>query len=56
MGSRWEPVLGWAGPWRRVGRWWQEEGTSDVYQIVTSVGAMLCRVADGRTYLVGVYD
>lgn len=56
MGSRWEPVLGWAGPWRRMGRWWQQEGPSDVYQIVTSAGAMLCRVADGRTYLVGIYD
>lgn len=50
------PVLSWAGPWRRVGRWWEGEGASDRYQIVTSVGAYLCEVRDGRTYLLGVYD
>ncbi|MGQ0847663.1 MAG: DNA polymerase Y family protein [Actinomycetota bacterium] len=22
LGSRWEPVLNWAGPWRLLGRWW----------------------------------
>ncbi len=27
--SRWVPVLSWAGPWRRVGRWWDGEGASD---------------------------
>ena len=54
--SRWEPVLSWAGPWRHVGRWWDGEGTSDRYQIVTSVGAYLCEVRDARTYLLGVYD
>jgi protein ImuB len=54
--SRWVPVLSWAGPWRRMGRWWDEEGTSDRYQIVTSAGAYLCEVRDGRTYLMGVYD
>ena len=54
--SRWEPVMTWAGPWRRMGHWWTEEGPSDLYQIVTSAGAMLCRVTDGRTVIVGIYD
>ncbi|HDH03159.1 MAG TPA: DNA polymerase Y family protein, partial [Actinobacteria bacterium] len=36
LGSRWEPVLSWAGPWRRIGKWWKSEGPFDVYQIVTS--------------------
>ena len=54
--SRWVPVLSWAGPWRRVGRWWDGEGASDRYQIVTSAGAYLCEVREGRTYLMGVYD
>ncbi|MEN8041462.1 MAG: DNA polymerase Y family protein [Actinomycetota bacterium] len=54
--SRWVPVLSWAGPWRRVGRWWDGEGSSDRFQIVTSVGAYLCEVREGRTYLLGVYD
>lgn len=54
--SRWVPVLSWAGPWRRVGRWWDGEGVSDRYQIVTSTGAYLCEVREGRTYLIGVYD
>lgn len=54
--SRWVPVLSWAGPWRRVGRWWDGEGVSDRYQIVTSAGAYLCEVREGRTYLMGVYD
>ena len=54
--SRWVPVLSWAGPWRRVGRWWDGEGASDRYQIVTSAGAYLCEVSEGRTYLMGVYD
>jgi protein ImuB len=56
LGSRWEPVLSWAGPWRRVGRWWQGEGAADRYQIVTSVGAFLCEVRDGETWLIGIYD
>lgn len=50
------PVLSWAGPWRKVGRWWEGEGASDRYQIVTPAGAYLCEVRDGRTYLLGVYD
>ena len=54
--SRWEPVLSWAGPWRRVGRWWQGEGAADRYQLVTSAGAFLCEVREGSTYLIGVYD
>jgi len=56
LASRWEPVLSWAGPWRRTGRWWDGEGAADRYQIVTSVGAYLCEVREGRTYLLGVYD
>ena len=54
--SRWEPVLSWAGPWRSVGRWWDGETAADRYQIVTSVGAYLCEVRDGASYLLGVYD
>lgn len=56
LGSRWEPVLGWAGPWRRTGRWWDGDGAADRYQIVTSAGAFLCEVRDGRCWLIGVYD
>jgi protein ImuB len=54
--SRWVPVLSWAGPWRSVGRWWHGETAADRYQIVTSVGAYLCEIREGRTYLIGVYD
>ena len=56
LGSRWEPVLGWAGPWRRTGRWWEGEPAADRYQIVTSAGAFLCEVRVGKCWLVGVYD
>lgn len=56
LGSRWEPVLTWAGPWRRTGRWWEGSGPADRYQIVTSAGALLCEVRQGATVLVGVYD
>jgi protein ImuB len=56
LGSRWVPVLSWAGPWRSVGRWWLGEDSSDRYQLVTSVGAFLCEVRSGKGYLVGVYD
>lgn len=56
LGSRWEPVHAWAGPWRRVGRWWDGEPTSDRYQLVTSVGALLCKVEEGRWFLLGLYD
>ncbi len=56
LGSRWEPVLTWSGPWRLSGRWWTGEGDADRYQLVTSVGAFLCVVQGGRTYLAGVYD
>lgn len=56
LGSRWVPVLSWAGPWRRTGRWWEGEGPADRYQLVTSAGAFLCEVRDGETYLTGVYD
>ncbi len=56
LGSRWVPVLSWAGPWRRMGRWWEGEGPSDRYQLVTSAGAFLCEVRDGATYMTGVYD
>lgn len=56
LGTRWEPVLTWSGPWRLLGRWWKGEGPADRYQIVTSAGAVLCVVEEGRTYLAGVYD
>ena len=56
LASRWEPVVAWAGPWRRMGRWWAEEEPSDLYQIVTSAGAMLCRVTAGQASVVGLYD
>jgi len=56
LGSRWEPVLAWAGPWRRTGRWWEGEQAADRYQIVTSAGAFLCEVSDGVCLLTGVYD
>lgn len=56
LGTRWETVLTWAGPWRMVGRWWRGEETVDRYQIVTSAGAVLCMVRAGKTYLAGVYD
>ncbi|MGB7859402.1 MAG: DNA polymerase Y family protein [Acidimicrobiia bacterium] len=56
MGSRWEPVLTWSGPWRLSGRWWVGERGADRYQLVTSVGAFLCVVSDGKAYLAGVYD
>lgn len=57
LGSRWEPVLTWSGPWRLKGRWWVGDQDVDRYQLVTSVGAFLCVVSsDGRAYLAGVYD
>ncbi len=56
LGSRWVPVLSWAGPWRRVGRWWKGEGPADRYQLVTSAGAFLCEVREGVVYMTGVYD
>jgi len=56
LSSRWEPVLSWAGPWRRVGRWWHAEDAADRYQIVTSAGAFLCEVRAGETWLIGIYD
>ena len=56
LGSRWEPVLTWSGPWRLSGRWWVGEGDADRYQLVTSVGAFLCLVSGDRAYLAGVYD
>jgi protein ImuB len=56
LGTRWEPVLTWSGPWRLGARWWAGEGDADRYQLVTSVGAFLCVVAGGRAFLAGVYD
>jgi protein ImuB len=56
LGSRWVPVVSWAGPWRKMGRWWDGGRPADRYQIVTSAGAFLCEVREGRTYLTGVYD
>jgi protein ImuB len=56
LGTRWEPVLTWSGPWRLSARWWAGEKDADRYQLVTSVGAFLCVVANGRAFLAGVYD
>jgi protein ImuB len=56
LGTRWEPVLTWSGPWRLGGRWWAGEEDVDRYQLVTSVGAFLCVVTGGRAFLAGVYD
>ncbi len=56
LGTRWEPVLTWSGPWRLSGRWWAGEKDADRYQLVTSVGAFLCVVWEGKSFLAGVYD
>jgi protein ImuB len=56
LGTRWEPVLTWSGPWRLSGRWWAGRGDADRYQLVTAVGAFLCVVSGGSSYLAGVYD
>lgn len=56
LGSRWEPVLNWAGPWRLTGRWWKGETHADRYQLVTSAGAFLVVVRNGSSFLAGVYD
>ncbi len=56
LGTRWEEVLTWTGPWRLSGRWWTGEPSADRYQLVTSVGAFLCVVVEGLTYLAGIYD
>ena len=56
LGSRWEPVLNWAGPWRLTGRWWKGEPHADRYQLVTSAGAFLVVVRNGGSFLAGVYD
>ena len=55
-GSRWEPVLNWAGPWRLTGRWWKGETHADRYQLVTSAGAFLVVVRNGSSFLAGIYD
>lgn len=56
LGTRWEPVLTWSGPWRLIGRWWTGEEDADRYQLVTSAGAFLCVVVGSRCFLAGVYD
>jgi protein ImuB len=56
VGTRWEPVLTWAGPWRLVGRWWRGEEPANRYQLVTSAGAFLVVVKGTRTFLAGIYD
>ena len=56
LGSRWEQVRSWAGPWRRTGRWWEGEEPVDRYQVVTSAGAFLCEVEGERAWVTGVYD
>ncbi|NOY55478.1 MAG: DNA polymerase Y family protein [Actinobacteria bacterium] len=54
--SRWENVLSWAGPWRVTGRWWAGEAAVNRYQVVTSAGALLCDVREGKSYVAGLYD
>lgn len=54
--SRWEVVTNWAGPWMRMGRWWEGETSVEQYQIVTSATALLCEVRAGVSYVVGIYD
>ncbi len=56
LGSRWEEVLSWAGPWRRTGRWWDGQPAADRYQVVTSAGAFLCEVDSNGAWMTGVYD
>jgi protein ImuB len=56
LGSRWETVLNWAGPWRLQGRWWKGEEPADRYQVVTSAGAFLVVVREGKAYMAGIYD
>jgi protein ImuB len=56
LGSRWEPILTWSGPWRLSRKWWMGEQAVDRYQIVTSAGAFLCVVDRGQAFLVGIYD
>lgn len=56
LGTRWEPVIGWSGPWRLTGAWWRGHSTVDRYQIVTSVGAFLCVTGEQGTFLAGIYD
>jgi protein ImuB len=56
LGTRWVEVVSWAGPWRKMGRWWLHEEPCDRYQLVTSAGAFLCEVRDGVTWMTGVYD
>lgn len=56
LGSRWVEILSWAGPWRDIGRWWEGQQLCDRYQLVTSAGAFLCEVREGKAYLTGVYD
>lgn len=54
--SRWVSVVNWAGPWRRTGRWWKDEATVEVYQVVTEAGAILCEIEGNAAYLIGIYD
>jgi protein ImuB len=56
LGSRWEPVLSWAGPWRDTGRWWEGDDPVDRYQVVTSAGALLIETRGGACFMTGVYD
>ncbi len=56
LGSRWVPVLSWAGPWRNGGRWWEGEPPADRYQLVTSAGAFLCEVRGANAVMTGIYD
>jgi protein ImuB len=59
--SRWVPVLSWAGPWRKMGKWWEGDEPADRYQLVTSAGALLIETrltnaGQSRAYVLGIYD
>ena len=54
--SRWVPILSWAGPWRKMGKWWEGDEPADRYQLVTSAGALLVETKQGRVYVLGIYD
>jgi hypothetical protein len=53
-------VLGWAGPYRYVGEWWQDRPFArDDYDVATSDGAVLRLYydrLDRKWYADGVYD
>lgn len=58
LGARWEPVLSWAGPWRRHERWWSADAPAPAayYQLVTAAGALLATARGDQFFVTGVYD